>query len=344
MKTCFHFRLPGASPVVEISSDRDWMLSRVMTLYRKYLVCAGDCREPDAAISVRSRKGAYWVLTPWESCIALPDENEAGVSWRWAARGQGVHDDNQAIWATPSRQRPLGLRWESGLSRGFTRLWVQSLVEISLFRSLQRLDQTLEVFHAAAATRHGRCIVLVGDSHSGKTTTCITLCSRGWRFICDDILLADMRSGQVRPFSRRVVVRPSSAGFSLLPYLDGQGTAGQPGKRSWGDFSVKSEYCAVDRPYPITDVLFLGGFSPSTQVAKLSAIDGMMWLSKWSFNPIGSSHDRLGRYLRCFGHVRFWNCVLGSEVSAAETIAKASVAPLHPGSAGRPQRGGNSTN
>jgi hypothetical protein len=60
---------------------------------------------------------------------------------------------------------------------------------------LGRIDRAL-VHAAAVVDARGRGWLLVGDTHSGKTTTCATLIAAGWRYVADDqVVIDDSPSG-----------------------------------------------------------------------------------------------------------------------------------------------------
>lgn len=73
-------------------------------------------------------------------------------------------------------------------------------------KALARADACLHI-HAAAVAREGRAILLIGDSHAGKSTLALHLLLRGWRFLTDETVLVDPASLSLRPFPRNLVVR-----------------------------------------------------------------------------------------------------------------------------------------
>lgn len=102
-------------------------------------------------------------------------------------------------------------------------------------RLLLEHSEGLTPVHAAAVARHGRAIVLAGESHAGKSTLAGWLTAHGWEFLTDEVALvarSDERSWEVRPFPRPVGVRHPSP---LDPFLDAQGAAlrgPRPGARA----------------------------------------------------------------------------------------------------------------
>jgi hypothetical protein len=57
-------------------------------------------------------------------------------------------------------------------------------------------------FHAAALTREGATILIVGKSGAGKTTLTLGLMGRGWRPLSDDLVLVDPATLALKPFPR----------------------------------------------------------------------------------------------------------------------------------------------
>jgi hypothetical protein len=107
--------------------------------------------------------------------------------------------------------------------------------------------------HGFAAARNGRAVLLVGQSHSGKTTAGLTLLHAGWSFLSNDVALLQERAEgiYVLPFPGLPGVRPYS--FELLPWLRDKPTAyfseeqsflcisGWPGQ--WGEAARVETVC-----------------------------------------------------------------------------------------------------
>ena len=87
----------------------------------------------------------------------------------------------------------------------------------SLAPALRRRGYFL--LHAFAAARDGRCVLISGGTHTGKTTTGLNLVLRGWRLLANDAVLLEARSDGVYalPTPGNVGIRPAT--FDLLPEL-----------------------------------------------------------------------------------------------------------------------------
>ena len=70
--------------------------------------------------------------------------------------------------------------------------------------------------HAGAAAYQGSAIVISGCSGRGKSTLVTSLCTRGWRYLSDDVLPLNLNSGKVIPFPRTPEVR-ENIGRELPP-------------------------------------------------------------------------------------------------------------------------------
>ncbi|HEV2551848.1 MAG TPA: PqqD family peptide modification chaperone [Stellaceae bacterium] len=68
---------------------------------------------------------------------------------------------------------------------------VVPVVIYGLLDGLLRRSANSIAFHASAARRNGRCVLLAAPAGSGKSTLCAALLSRGYEFIADDVVLVD---------------------------------------------------------------------------------------------------------------------------------------------------------
>jgi hypothetical protein len=55
----------------------------------------------------------------------------------------------------------------------------------------------LEIFHASAVVREGAAVAFAGPSGAGKTSLALALCERGARFLADDVLALEARTGEL---------------------------------------------------------------------------------------------------------------------------------------------------
>jgi hypothetical protein len=75
------------------------------------------------------------------------------------------------------------------------------------------------LLHAFAASKDGRCVLLVGPSGSGKTTAGLSLLLDGWRLLANDILLLEERPDGVYALPTPGGVSIRARTVALLPDL-----------------------------------------------------------------------------------------------------------------------------
>jgi hypothetical protein len=77
------------------------------------------------------------------------------------------------------------------------------------------LQRDLLCFHAASVALDGAGVMLAGPKGSGKSTTSLTLASRGHDFLGDEVALVRAAPGELLPFRRTVSIRPGPCGRRL---------------------------------------------------------------------------------------------------------------------------------
>lgn len=97
----------------------------------------------------------------------------------------------------------------------------RELVEDITYTSLAPLLRRKGYFllHAFAAAKNGHCLLIVGPTQSGKTTTGLCLILNGWQLLSNDAVLLEARPDGVYALATPgdVGIRPKS--FKLLPEL-----------------------------------------------------------------------------------------------------------------------------
>lgn len=91
--------------------------------------------------------------------------------------------------------------------------------------------------HAAALSRRGAGVLLVGDSGSGKSTLAATLAARGWRYLTDEAVRVDP-GGRLLPYPKPLSLSPRAATISPgARVLPGDGSTRKvlvaPGAAGW---------------------------------------------------------------------------------------------------------------
>ena len=138
-------------------------------------------------------------LDSFEFCRTLfPD--------RGYAEGPAGPDGWRTISINDSSAKPFiamrGLRAIVDLGQ----VWQPFVANYAVSRVL-RLQPQLLFFHAGSIGINGRGLMVTGPKNSGKTTTSMTLASRGHSFLGDEMAAVDKRSGAMFPFRRAVSIR-----------------------------------------------------------------------------------------------------------------------------------------
>ena len=80
-------------------------------------------------------------------------------------------------------------------------------------------SQGIYLLHAAGVVYHDKAVLFVGQSHSGKTTTCLNLVLNGWQLLANDVVLIQQQADGIvaLPLPDMISLRPKTA--DLLPQL-----------------------------------------------------------------------------------------------------------------------------
>ncbi len=94
---------------------------------------------------------------------------------------------------------------------------IEDMVMVGLAPLLRRRGYFL--LHAAGVSKHGKGLIFVGQSHSGKTTTALNLVLSGWELLSNDVILVRQLAGEMLayPVPDVVTFRPKT--LQMLPQL-----------------------------------------------------------------------------------------------------------------------------
>lgn len=143
--------------------------------------------------------------------------------------------------------------------------WQPFVANLAVNRVLRLQDDVL-FFHAAAAAVAGRGVMFAGPKESGKTTLSLTLASRGWPFLGDEItslrpgdraLFPFRRAASIRPGIRteRVTRRLAEGRYPTETFPDG-------GQRVLANVAALFPQARAPGPTRLGAMFFLGGFGP----------------------------------------------------------------------------------
>ncbi len=124
----------------------------------------------------------------------------------------------------------------------------------SLAPLLRRRDYYLA--HAFAASKDGQCVLIIGPSHSGKTTTGLALILQGWQLISNDIVLLEERNGRIYALPTPGIVNIRPYTLKLLPQLGDILASTTP---VYGQYNLTGDALVNGRwstPCPVTHLYF----------------------------------------------------------------------------------------
>jgi hypothetical protein len=125
---------------------------------------------------------------------------------RGYAEGPPGPDGWRTISINDSSARPfIALRGLQAIV-DLNQIWQPFVANYAVSRVL-RLQRQLLFFHAGSIGINGRGLMITGAKNSGKTTTSMTLASRGHSFLGDEMAAVDKKSGAMFPFRRAASIR-----------------------------------------------------------------------------------------------------------------------------------------
>jgi hypothetical protein len=298
--------------VVHVRSPVGRLLTPIARFYGRLRVEPGRAGLPDVVISIERRGATFFVTTPFTSYRLEP----VGAALRLAYfHGTCLDSLQEAAWAGSNDY----LRRCDGIDEPDPTLsHVCGLIERVLLSTVCDFAGGLECFHAAAVARGDKCLVIAGESDSGKTTTALALCGEGWKLLNDDTSFYDTQTGQAYPLNRRPVVRNRrTGGIDLYSYLDFKLCKE---KKNRLQQSVKAEYRLSDRGARVTDVLFLSGRGRDCRTSAFSPALGLLRLARASCARRDDPRRDLERLATALAGVGWWECCLGTPGESARSI------------------------
>ena len=203
----------------------------------------------------------------------------------------------------------------------------QSLIANLAVNRVMRLQRDVLFFHAASLKVGASGIMLVGPKGSGKTTTSLTLASRGHGFLGDEIAAVCTASRELLPFPRAASIR---AGIRTARVTERLSEGAYPAE-TFPDGSARVLAKVADlfpgalaSPTKLTSVFFLRRFAPRAGIEPFSfGLEHLPMLTPlgscmWGV-PIGLRMVRLSRVL---GEVRCYHLDPGLPDETADSIER----------------------
>jgi hypothetical protein len=173
----------------------------------------------------------------------------------------------------------------------------------------------------AAILHAGGCggILLAGHTHSGKSTLCAALMSRGLPYHCDDSALLD-REFRVAPMPFPIMLRPGS-----WPLLDARfpELKHAPVYSRWGTnvrFLAPVQTAATAAATAMVTALVFVKHDPTaeTQMTEIGVLDSLLALQRSGF-WVEHTHEGIQRFLRWLAGIRRYS-LLYAELKEAERV------------------------
>ena len=196
-----HLRL---APVKAASPDRDLLLTVRVEAHPSSV-------PPDAVFVIEADRG----IGVWKAGGLLYLHSETTTAQLDPASGTGTVSLHAGTDADLTRRRAA----------------LFDALTLSLLILLRHRDRYM--VHAAALVRGEAGYLLVGKSHSGKSTLAFSLVRQGWGYLSDDMVLLCLEEGRIEamPLGRDFRLTPESV--RLFPELDVSQTTGPGGDGKW---------------------------------------------------------------------------------------------------------------
>ncbi len=139
-----------------------------------------------------------------------------------------------------------------------------------VFRAAFGVRDDAVMFHAASIAIHGRGFIFAGPRYSGKSTTALTLASRGHQFLSDEIAWFVPSTGELIDFRRPVGVREgirAAAIDAVMPGVAGSGIDWHDSLRLPIDALVPQQPAVRTRLHA---VVFLRPFEPKPRLVPVT--------------------------------------------------------------------------
>jgi hypothetical protein len=149
------------------------------------------------------------------------------------------------------------LEGERVLAGGLGANEVVPVVIYGLLDGVLRRSPNSIAFHASAARRDGRCVLLAAPPGSGKSTLCAALLSRGYEFIADDVVLFDDACLGVRGVPLPLSLKEGSWSplMNVYPQLEATAIHVRP-DRKLVRFLVPPALASANESHAVTSIIF----------------------------------------------------------------------------------------
>ena len=141
-------------------------------------------------------------------------------------------------------------------------------------------------FHAGAVSRNGKCVLLAGTPHMGKTTLVLSLILAGWAFCSDEVACLSRATGEVFPFPRKINLREETlTRVNLDPAL----LTPSGVRPEEPEYAVDAEALPgvrISGPCRPAALVFLRGFGDRTRLDAMAPSNALFELAEFSIVPL----------------------------------------------------------
>ena len=210
---------------------------------------------------------------------------------------------------------PADPQWVDGIP------YPLAYVQWYLLRHVSLRVEDYHFIHAGALAWKERALIFPAPSGGGKTTLCLGLLSKGFRFLSDEIACLHRNSGIVEPFPRTARFDERTRGLLGIPASQVAKAPHARGENAGWLLHVENVFPSVSGGAPILRyMIFLRGQGETTRLEPLSQTGALFALFKQSFRKPENIGATLFEFAPLMKEVRCFNLVLGDLTEAVDMV------------------------
>lgn len=161
--------------------------------------------------------------------------------------------------------------------------------EKDMTQRVQLLRANYFFIHAAALAMDERCVIISGESGSGKSSLAWFMCHSGHDYLSDELAPVDPGSGQVEPYPHALCLKDKPGSGPVLP------VSTQYTELTIHVPAYELPTRAPDRPCPLSLLIFIGGpsFGGELITRTISSAEAAARIYSNGLNQLSHQHDGL---------------------------------------------------